>query len=125
VPTDRVALYSLQVGASGSALAGMFFLHPAATVVELLSFQGCKQTCSPDTTWHELGVSLGLHYAVLHETRWFGRTARPWDRREAMHVDTTELTDIVRCGVAAAHGGQKCALDVQRPRLGPGRRETP
>jgi hypothetical protein len=89
------------VGASGSALIGMFFMEPRAVVVELLSFQG---TSEPDTTWHELGVSLDLTYSVLHETRWFGRTRRPWDRREAIYVETEQLVDIVRCGLVAARG---------------------
>ena len=89
------------VAASGSALIGMFFMRPRAVVVELLSFQG---TSVPDTTWHELGISLGLTYKVLHEQHWFARTALPWDRREAIHVEPSELVDLVRSSLHTAYG---------------------
>ena len=84
------------VGASGSALIGTFFLPPGAIVVELHSFQG---TTRPDTTWHELGDALGVRHYVLHERHWPGRAFSKWGRREAMHVDTEELVQLVRHGL--------------------------
>ena len=87
------------VGASGSALIGMFFLPSDAVVVEMHSFQG---TSRPDTTWHELGVSLGLNYNVLQERHWPGRSFSNWDRREAMHIDAKELVDLIRSSLSRA-----------------------
>ena len=66
------------------------------------SFQG---TSRPDTTWHELGASLPLSFFVLHERHWPERARRDWERREAMHVDSRELVELVRCGLATACGG--------------------